>query len=265
MWRLGGSCSQGKNSRPSLVECIPPGHWGLEISISRISAHLLSLASGGIEEPPESHGWQATCHNGLELSMGSGVRQTCVQFPSLLPTRWITSVCPTSTVGNWCTLWERMRGLDVLMMQSLERPIGTEQARQYFSWKQRIPGEPLPPSCGALTGQRRQKLLFLQRSGRHCLEGPWLQIEPRELPEWITRGVWAPLPPATASMGGVCQGTLSLPGRQGRQRKHPKAACLQSSHPDSKYTFSRKMHQKHCFSLLITFLALKRCLRDTLP
>ena len=231
-WRLGGSYSQGKNIRSSLVECIPSGHWGLEISINRISAHLLRLASGGIEEPPESRG-QATCHNGLEPSMDSGVRRTCIQFPSLLPTRWITSVCPTSTVGTWCTLWERMWGLDVLMMQSLERPIGTEQMHQYFSWKQRIPGEPLPPSCGGLTGQRRQKLLFLQRSGRHCLEAPWLQIEPCELLEWITRGVWAPLPPAIAGVGSVCRGTLSLPRRQGRQRIHLKAAYLQSSHPES--------------------------------
>lgn len=56
------------------------------------------------------------------------------------------------------------------------------------------------------------------------------------------------------SSRGQClpRNTITHGGRPG-QGKHPEAACLQSSHPESKYSFSVKMHENTVFLCVCHF------------
>ena len=74
-------------------------------------------------------------------------------------------------MNSWCKALSSVQALSKLAIISAGN--GGSRGSDYH-----------PASCGTLTGQRRQKLLFLPRSGRHCLKGPWLQMQPHWLPEW---------------------------------------------------------------------------------
>lgn len=118
-----------------------------------------------------------------------------------------------------------------------------------------------------LTEQRRQKLLFLQRSARHCLKGLWLQTEAPWLPEWITwMQKWRNVPAS-------CNGSLWAVHAEENCHSHGEKWVMGNTQEQlvckaatqNLSTLFYKSAQKYFFSLFLPFLAWKHCLKDTLP
>lgn len=223
-----------KVSSGPLCRMYSPGHRGVESS--RISAHLLSLANGGIEGPSEFHRWQATYHDGMEPAMGSGVRWPRVPFPSLPATRWIICFSQQYSgvdgallrgghegwMNSGCKALSSAQALSKLAIISAGN--GGSQGSHYH-----------PASCGALNRAEKAKIA-LPSKVRKTLPKGTLASDATTLAPWMNR------------LGASARGHhLSHEDKPGKE-KHPRAACLQSSHPESKYTFSIfKMHENTVF------------------
>lgn len=183
--------------------------------------------------------WLGACL-GLQSQMDLG--------PTVLlpPTRWLTSVSPPVQRGHWYIPQGRVWGLEELTTQSLECRSDTEQARPHFCPFQ-LEGEG-PRGCTfthlwGLNRAEEAKIALPSKVSKILPKGTlasWMNHVGHL--SWEDPCLWP-----QEYLAAFANGHHPIHKEKWAEGKHSRAACLQSSHPESKYTYSIKMHKNTVF------------------